>query len=84
MTPEVQRRLLDRLLPGWDEGQEIRGERKASCPLHDDRHPSLRIKTSELTWFCDPCGFGGGVWDLALRMHGEAGAREILESLLEG
>ena len=31
------------------------------CPLHDDRHPSLRINLEKQVWYCDPCGSGGDV-----------------------
>ena len=79
MSPEVRHSLLNSLIPDWDQLLEIRGERKALCPLHEDRNPSLRIRTADLAWYCDPCGIGGGVWDLAIRMLGEAGARELLE-----
>ena len=29
------------------------------CPLHDDRHPSMRINPTKGTWYCDPCAEGG-------------------------
>jgi len=31
------------------------------CPLHDDRHPSLRVNQEKQAWYCDPCGTGGDV-----------------------
>src|SRR5215813_4700037 len=31
------------------------------CPLHDDRHPSLRVNQEKQAWYCDPCGAGGDV-----------------------
>ena len=29
------------------------------CPLHEDRHPSLRLNPGKGMWFCHPCGEGG-------------------------
>ncbi len=34
-------------------------ELQVRCPLHQDRHPSLRIASDGRRWFCDPCGEGG-------------------------
>jgi hypothetical protein len=81
VKPEVQEQLLDELLPGWREAAEVRGERRLLCPLHPDRNPSLRFKPADHTWYCDPCGRGGGVWDLAVAIHGEKGAQELLERI---
>ena len=41
-----------------------------ACPWSDahrnaDAHPSCRLNPSKNTFFCDPCGKGGGVRDLA-------------------
>ena len=36
-----------------------------TCPSHEDKHPSARYNFVKKTWFCDPCGVGGGVIDLA-------------------
>lgn len=35
------------------------------CPAHDDHHPSARWHPEKHTWYCDACGAGGGVVDLA-------------------
>lgn len=45
---------------GMEMGRRRRQEWLARCPLHDDRHPSLRLNPEKGTWFCDPCGRGGG------------------------
>lgn len=37
----------------------------ANCPFHEDRHPSLRVNLDKLACFCDPCGRGWGIVDLA-------------------
>ena len=81
MDSLVREGLLDHLLPGWREVQEVRGERWICCPLHEDHHPSLRLKTSNLCWFCDPCSVGGGAWDLALKVLGKDRARELVREL---
>ena len=31
------------------------------CPLHDDRHPSLRVNPDKQVFYCAPCGIGGDV-----------------------
>ena len=39
---------------------------KVSCPLHEDRTPSLHVYDSpEAGWFCYSCRAGGSVFDLA-------------------
>lgn len=81
MDRQTQEYLLDQVLPGWRSVQERGGETRHCCPLHNDKHPSLRLRGSTLTWFCDPCGDGGGVWDLARKALGEARAREIVRQL---
>ena len=81
MEREVQIALLELVLPGWQNAQEVRGERRLRCPLHDDRSPSLRLKTSTLVWYCDPCSRGGGVWDLSRAVLGEDEARVALGKL---
>jgi DNA primase len=40
----------------------------ARCPFHDDRRPSLRVNLQKATYFCDPCGKGGDLFDLAQRI----------------
>jgi CHC2 zinc finger len=40
----------------------------AHCPFHDDKHPSLRCNLDKQVWCCDPCGEGGDVFDLAMRV----------------
>lgn len=56
----------------------------ASCPFHADEHPSLRVNLDKLAWFCDPCGRGGGIFDLAKEVWGSdfKGAAERLEAAL--
>ncbi len=39
----------------------------ARCPFHDDTHASLRVNLEKTTWFCDPCGKGGDLFNLGER-----------------
>ncbi|MBZ5637431.1 MAG: toprim domain-containing protein [Acidobacteriia bacterium] len=50
--------------------QDGDSEPRIRCPWserhhHNDAHPSCRLNPEKNTWFCDPCGRGGGVKDLA-------------------
>jgi hypothetical protein len=40
------------------------------CPFHEDSKPSLRVNVEKQTWFCDPCGVGGGILDLIAKLDG--------------
>lgn len=42
---------------GRKEGRQI----AFRCPWHQDLHPSLKVDPVKRTWFCWPCGKGGGV-----------------------
>ncbi len=49
---------------------DLRGEFPIQCPTPDrhrngDAHPSCRLNPEKNTWYCDPCGRGGGALDLA-------------------
>lgn len=50
------------------------------CPFHKDGSPSFRVNTEKGTWFCDPCGFGGSVIDLVMKLDG-IGVKEAMEKL---
>ena len=39
------------------------------CPLHEDRHPSLRLTPGKGMWFCHPCGEGGDGLRLFMRVR---------------
>lgn len=53
-----------------DGKNERADEIRFRCPSHSpDAHPSARFNTSKLTWRCDVCGAGGGVFDLADRLN---------------
>src|SRR6516165_2476195 len=46
------------------------GEFVIQCPRSErhsngDAHPSCRLNPQKNTWYCDPCGQGGGAMDLA-------------------
>ena len=46
-----------------------KNEYAALCPLHPDRHPSLRVSAEKALWWCDPCGRGGDAFDLYAAAH---------------
>jgi hypothetical protein len=45
-------------------------EQVCRCLFHDDHNPSMRLNFEKEVWFCDPCGFGGSVIDLFVRLKG--------------
>jgi hypothetical protein len=47
-----------------------RPEVAIACFLHQDTRPSLRVSVEQGTWFCDPCGQGGGALDLVEGLEG--------------
>jgi hypothetical protein len=82
MTPGLAAAIFDDLLSlNWRQARRVSGNRRVLCPLHDDHSPSLDVHEENLAWICRAgCG-GGGAWDLAVRMLGEGGARELLTRL---
>ncbi len=40
------------------------------CPLHEDRNPSFRVNPEKEMWMCDPCGVGGSIIDLVMKIDG--------------
>ena len=42
-----------------------RGEYWFCCPVHSERTPSAAYKPDSKTWYCQGCGRGGGLFDLA-------------------
>lgn len=42
-----------------------RGEWWFLCPRHAERSPSAAFKPESRTWYCQGCGYGGGIVDLA-------------------
>ena len=79
MDRDAIRAVYDRLTPSWSNAPLKGRERRVTCPLHDDNEPSLRINDESLTWFCDPCGVGGGASDLARMVLGGREATRLLE-----
>ena len=45
-------------------------ERKALCPFHDDRNPSMRINLETGQYICYACGTGGDVVKFHMDRHG--------------
>lgn len=56
------------------EGMELRQRGRsywASCPLHEDRTPSLKVDPEKQTFFCFSCNeFGGDVIAFIQKLHG--------------
>jgi hypothetical protein len=43
-----------------------------TCPFHPDSRPSFRLRRDDdgvERWYCFPCGFGGDVYDLIMRVE---------------
>jgi hypothetical protein len=52
-------------------GQSVPRERKISCPLHEDRTPSLHVYPDpKRGWQCYGCNQGGTIYDLAAKLWG--------------
>jgi len=52
-------------------GQAVPRDRKISCPLHEDRTPSLHVYPDpEHGWHCYGCNQGGTIYDLAAKLSG--------------
>lgn len=50
------------------------------CPFHADNSPSFRVNVEKGAWFCDPCGTGGSVIDLIMKLDGLT-VKEAMEKL---
>jgi DNA primase len=46
-----------------------KGEAYWPCRFHDDSHPSFRLNPAKQSWWCDPCGLGGDIFDLVERLN---------------
>lgn len=46
-------------------------ERKAKCPIHQERTPSFSINVQKQAWNCFGCGTGGSVIDLIAKLDGK-------------
>jgi hypothetical protein len=52
-------------------GQTVPRDRKISCPLHEDRTPSLHVYPDpKRGWQCYGCNQGGTIYDLAAKLWG--------------
>ena len=61
-------------------GIQLDTEGKGLCPFHDDHDPSFRIRRDDdgvERWHCWPCGFGGDVYDLLMRLEGLSFPRSL-------
>lgn len=52
-------------------GQTVRGK-KALCPFHNDKRPSLHLKTEKNTWKCFACGCGGNSINFCQQYFGDS------------
>lgn len=52
------------------------------CPFHADKHPSMRINLEKQVWVCDPCGIGGTVIDLVVRLR-NVSVKDAIRGLAE-
>jgi energy-coupling factor transporter ATP-binding protein EcfA2 len=45
---------------------------KVSCPnpTHADNNPSAWLNQEKNLWYCEPCGMGGDIWDIAAWYYG--------------
>jgi energy-coupling factor transporter ATP-binding protein EcfA2 len=45
---------------------------KVSCPnpTHVDNNPSAWLNQEKGLWYCEPCGMGGDIWDMAAWYYG--------------
>ena len=64
---------------------QIRGDFKAmvSCPLHDDRTPSMSVDFNKQLWNCKSCGKAGDSYKLIMEKEGTnfVGARALATTL---
>ncbi len=62
---------IDAYLRAMGRTADARGDKlMASCPLHDDKTPSMSIDLGKKLWKCFSCGAGGTVIDLHMRVAG--------------
>lgn len=50
-------------------GRRIHGSR-TMCPFHNDKNPSLSLKTDKGTWHCFACGTGGNAINFTREFYG--------------
>ncbi len=67
----------DKIIQSVDIGKAIEyytGNRKIHnkylCPFHNDKHPSLSVKTEKQIWHCWSCDKGGNVINLVRDLYG--------------
>ncbi len=84
MNQETAAAIYDRVTPGWREAPLRSGQRRVQAPYRRDQTPSLDIDEQKFVWFDRALGEGGGAYDLALRILGEDGTRDLLRELGSG
>jgi hypothetical protein len=50
--------------------RRVGAEWMTRCPFHEDRRPSLRVRSAKGMWYCDPCGVGGDGLGFVMRLKG--------------
>lgn len=74
MTPDPELvAAVDHAIRGRNARLLANGEIAFTCPnpeahANRDAHPSARWNREKAVWYCDACGVGGGVVDLARRL----------------
>jgi len=81
MNHSLAHAVFDELLPGWRQAKRVGKNRELRAPYREDHHPSLHVHEDEGVWIDRATGEGGGAWDLAKKMRGEDGAKDLLKRL---
>jgi DNA primase len=57
-------------------------QRKAHCPFHNDRRPSLQVNLDKRVFHCFGCNVSGNILDFVMRLE-ECGIREAAKFVVE-
>ena len=78
-----ERPLIEAVLEHYDVRTKDRASFMTSCPLHEDRTPSLSVNTTKQVWRCHSCGEAGDSYALIMKKEDcdFAGARALAATL---
>jgi hypothetical protein len=78
-----ERPVLATVLEHYDVRLRTSSRQMVSCPLHDDRTPSLSVNLDKGLWSCKSCGCGGDAYTLIMEKEGTdfVGARAFATAL---